>query len=364
MGRSFIASLVLHLVVVGLVVLLGRFGHELPPEEAPISVEIVSDAGPTKPSPLPPKAPPAQAAPLPQRQAATPAPPPPAPKAEPKPEPPKPAPPPEPKKVEAPKPAPPPEPKKAEAPKPEPVPEPKKAEAPKPEPLPEPKKAEAPPEPSPRKPEPPKPEPPKPEPKKAEPEPRKPEPEPKKAEPKPEPKKPEPEKPTQVAKAEPKKERPPEPPAPKTEDSDFDALLRSVESQAKRVKAPEKREGKGSAAEAGGTNQPGQAQVAQINPSVLAASISRQISPCWNIPVAAQGVEGLRAELNIVMAADGSVQSVVPMDAARMSSDPVFRAFAESAVRAVRACSPLKLPPESYQVWRNIIFNFDPSAMT
>jgi colicin import membrane protein len=52
------------------------------------------------------------------------------------------------------------------------------------------------------------------------------------------------------------------------------------------------------------------------------------------------------------------------MDAARMSSDPVFRAFAESAVRAVRSCSPLKLPPESYQVWRNIIFNFDPSLMT
>ena len=46
-----------------------------------------------------------------------------------------------------------------------------------------------------------------------------------------------------------------------------------------------------------------------------------------------------------------------------MSRDPVFRAFAESAVRAVRACSPLKLPPESYQVWRNIIFNFDPSRM-
>jgi TolA protein len=352
MARSFIASLVLHLVVVGMVVLLGHFGHDLPPEEAPISVEIVSEAAPPKPSPLPPKAPPAQAAPLPQRQAAAPAPPPPpppAPKVEQKPEP-KPA----PARVaetksEPPAPPPPPKPepasKKAEAPKPEPVLE-KKADAPKPEPKkPEPKKAEAPkPAPEARKPEPPA----------AQPKPAS----------RPEPKKPEREKPTQVAKVEPKKEKPPEPPAPKTEDSDLDALLRSVEAQAKRVKAPEKREGKGTSAEAGGTNQPGQAQVAQINPSALAASISRQITPCWNIPVTAQGIGGLRAELNIVMAADGSVQSVVPMDAARMSSDPVFQAFAESAVRAVRACSPLKLPPESYQVWRNIIFNFDPSAMT
>ena len=167
-----------------------------------------------------------------------------------------------------------------------------------------------------------------------------------------------------MAKVEPKPEKPKTPPAPKEEASDFDALLRSVEKTPKQVKAPEKREGKGTAAAAGGTGQPGAAKVAQINPSLLAASISRQITPCWNIPVAAQGIGGLRVELNIVMGPDGGIQSVVPVDAARMGRDPVFRAFAESAVRAVRACSPLKLPPESYQVWRNIIFNFDPQRMT
>jgi colicin import membrane protein len=47
-----------------------------------------------------------------------------------------------------------------------------------------------------------------------------------------------------------------------------------------------------------------------------------------------------------------------------MNGDPIFRIFAESAMRAVRACSPLKLPPEQYQVWRNIIFNFDPTLLT
>ena len=176
--------------------------------------------------------------------------------------------------------------------------------------------------------------------------------------------KPQPEKPAETAKAPPKPDKPKTPPAPVQADNDFDALLRSVEQTPKRVKATETRDGKGSATEAGGTGQPGTAKVAQINPSMLAASISRQITPCWNIPVAAQGIGGLRAELNIVLGSDGSVQSVAPTDAARMSRDPVFRAFAESAVRAVRACSPLKLPPESYQLWRNIIFNFDPSRMT
>ena len=97
-------------------------------------------------------------------------------------------------------------------------------------------------------------------------------------------------------------------------------------------------------------------------PSIVASLKRRGVVA--DIPVAAQGIGGLRAELNIVMGPDGGIQTVAPIDAARMSSDPVFRAFAESAVRAVRACSPLKLPPESYQVWRNIIFNFDPSRLT
>ena len=325
MRRSLAASAILHLLLAAAVVAIGALGRELPPQDMPISVEIVSNAQLAQPSPLPPKAPVAAAAPKPAQQAATPAPRPPAPKAETKPEPE-----PPPTKVAAKPPEatpkvepPPPEPKKAE---PEPVPEKPKpvVEAPKPAPE-KPKVAEAKPVETP---------------------------------------KPQPEKPAETAKAPPKPDKPKTPPAPVQADNDFDALLRSVEQTPKRVKATETRDGKGSATEAGGTGQPGTAKVAQINPSMLAASISRQITPCWNIPVAAQGIGGLRAELNIVLGSDGSVQSVAPTDAARMSRDPVFRAFAESAVRAVRACSPLKLPPESYQLWRNIIFNFDPSRMT
>ena len=318
MRRSLAASAILHLLLAAAVVAIGALGRELPPQDMPISVEIVSNAQLAQPSPLPPKAPVAAAAPKPAQQAATPAPRPPAPKAETKPEsePP-------PTKAAAKVEPPPPEPKKAE---PEPVPEKPKpvVEAPKPAPE-KPKVAEAKPVETP---------------------------------------KPQPEKPAETAKAPPKPDKPKTPPAPVQADNDFDALLRSVEQTPKRVKATETRDGKGSATEAGGTGQPGTVKVAQINPSMLAASISRQITPCWNIPVAAQGIGGLRAELNIVLGSDGSVQSVAPTDAARMSRDPVFRAFAESAVRAVRACSPLKLPPESYQVWRNIIFNFDPSRLT
>jgi outer membrane biosynthesis protein TonB len=182
--------------------------------------------------------------------------------------------------------------------------------------------------------------------------------------PEPEKPRPEPEKPVEVAKVEPKKPLPPKPPTPEKKESDFDALLASEEATAKRVKAEEKRDAKGVSAERSGTNQPGEAQMAQVNPSLLVAAISKQVTPCWNIPVAAQGAGGMRAELQILLGPDGSVQSVEPLDTARMNGDPIFRIFAESAMRAVRACSPLKLPPEQYQVWRNIIFNFDPTLLT
>lgn len=324
MRRSLAASAFLHLLLAALAVAIGALGRELPPQDMPISVEIVSDAQLAQPSPLPPKAPVAAAAPKPAQQAATPAPRPPAPKTETKPEP------------------------AAEPP-------PTKVAAKTPEPTP---KVEPPP-PEPKKPEP-APEKPKPVVEASKPAPEK----PKAVEAKPaDPPKPQPEKPAETAKAPPKPDKPKTPPAPVEADNDFDALLRSVEQTPKRVKAAETRDGKGGATDAGGTGQPGTAKVAQINPSMLAASISRQITPCWNIPVAAQGIGGLRAELNIVMGPDGAIQTVEPLDKGRMTTDPVFRAFAESAVRAVRACSPLKLPPESFQLWRNIIFNFDPSQL-
>jgi hypothetical protein len=39
--------------------------------------------------------------------------------------------------------------------------------------------------------------------------------------------------------------------------------------------------------------------------------------------------------------------------------------MAESALRALRnpRCSPLALPPEKYQQWQEMIFNFNPKDM-
>ena len=40
-----------------------------------------------------------------------------------------------------------------------------------------------------------------------------------------------------------------------------------------------------------------------------------------------------------------------------------FRVAAESARRAVQRCAPLKLPVESYDIWRDTELTFDPKEM-
>jgi hypothetical protein len=40
-----------------------------------------------------------------------------------------------------------------------------------------------------------------------------------------------------------------------------------------------------------------------------------------------------------------------------------FLAVSYSAIRAVQSCEPYQLPPNSYEVWKDIIINFDPRDM-
>lgn len=93
-------------------------------------------------------------------------------------------------------------------------------------------------------------------------------------------------------------------------------------------------------------------------------ALRRQISRCWNMPVGAREAEKLVVEVVIEVNPDRTVRSVEVVETSRMS-DPFFRAAAESAVRALRNpnCSPLELPPDKYNEWNTIRFNFDPRDM-
>jgi hypothetical protein len=339
MKRPLLASLVFHLAFLGLLVLgVPQASRHLPVEE-PIAVEIVGIAAAPEPSDEPPTEAPAEAAPLPPRAAASPPPPPPPPVQRPAPEP---------VVAEAPPPPPPaPEPEPPPAPEPmmpeplaalEPIPAPS---PPPPEPEPEPEQVSPPPPPArpiarPARPSPP----------------------------------PEPEPPVETATApppppQPAPERRPEPEPEPAErelapaEQDFAALLRAVEQQARRVEAPERREGTGSAdVERQSTPAQAVAENVSLSASELAA-IRRQIERCWNVPVGVPGIETMRVSLRIQLESDGSVRAVDIEDRSRFDQDPRFRTVAESARRAVLSCR-LDLPADKFVVWRDMVLTFSP----
>ena len=83
------------------------------------------------------------------------------------------------------------------------------------------------------------------------------------------------------------------------------------------------------------------------------------------MPIGARNPEELVVEIKIQVNRDRTVRDAIIVDSARAAGDKFFRTMAESARRAVRnpKCSPLKLPPDKYNEWREITMTFDPSKM-
>ncbi|HEY8351936.1 MAG TPA: hypothetical protein VIK87_05285, partial [Sphingomonadales bacterium] len=92
--------------------------------------------------------------------------------------------------------------------------------------------------------------------------------------------------------------------------------------------------------------------------------IRSQIQPCWSVPAGAQSAENLQVEIRIYLHPNGALARAPEIvDTARMARDDYYRVAAESARRAVQRCAPLKLPPETYDLWREIVLSFDPKDM-
>jgi outer membrane biosynthesis protein TonB len=235
-----------------------------------------------------------------------------------------------------------------------------------------------------------------------------------KAEPKPEPKaEPEPEKPKPAPKTEPKpdvikekipdkkaEKKPEKKPEPKKEEKpkdkpkadDFDSVLKNLstaEDKPKdkpKPKADTKPEdfdnllkdlaGEATAPESDGEtldtdnidpNKPsGLAPMTGDSLSISALdALQYQLARCWNPPAGAADAEDLVVEVRIVVRPDRTVESATIVDTGRYASDAFFRAAADSARRAVLNpnCSPLVLPPEKYDIWKNVVVRFNPKQM-
>ncbi|MGH7100426.1 MAG: TonB C-terminal domain-containing protein, partial [Stellaceae bacterium] len=90
--------------------------------------------------------------------------------------------------------------------------------------------------------------------------------------------------------------------------------------------------------------------------------IRQQIERCWNIPAGARADKSLVVEMRVSVDRDGDVRQAAVLDSGSTTSDPVFRAAAESARRALfnPECRPLRLPPDKYQYWKEFVMDFSP----
>lgn len=94
-------------------------------------------------------------------------------------------------------------------------------------------------------------------------------------------------------------------------------------------------------------------------------ALRRQFMACWNPPIGAKGLENMTAEIRIFFDPQMRVQDVKFLGGNGSLSDPAYRSFMESAVRAPLkdACRTLKLPAEKYGSKGTIIMNFSPRDM-
>jgi hypothetical protein len=90
----------------------------------------------------------------------------------------------------------------------------------------------------------------------------------------------------------------------------------------------------------------------------LAVMLRDAIAPCWNDRALQLEPAGAAVAINIQTMPDGRVKSVRPMEPERLAADPAAHAVADAAMAAVIACSPLDLPPASYEDWRDVVLTF------
>ena len=116
------------------------------------------------------------------------------------------------------------------------------------------------------------------------------------------------------------------------------------------------------------TSQP--QQVSRLDPGEKMSmseidALRRQIERCWNPPAGAPEAENLVVDVELIINPDGTVRQAQIVDTSRMSRDPYYRAAAESVLRAIKhpMCTPLKLPPGKYDLWRHTKLTFDPHEL-
>ncbi len=94
-------------------------------------------------------------------------------------------------------------------------------------------------------------------------------------------------------------------------------------------------------------------------------ALKAQIFGCWSIPLGLPYNESLLVRIKLKLKPDGSVIKTEILDHARMNKpgQAFYKVLAESALRAIQLCQPLRVPTTGYERWKDMQLNFDAREM-
>ena len=94
-------------------------------------------------------------------------------------------------------------------------------------------------------------------------------------------------------------------------------------------------------------------------------ALKAQIFGCWSLPLGLPYQKNLLVRIKLKLKADGTVLRSEILDHARMNQpgQGFYKVLAESALRAIRICQPLRVPPTGYEKWKDLQLNFDANEM-
>ena len=94
-------------------------------------------------------------------------------------------------------------------------------------------------------------------------------------------------------------------------------------------------------------------------------ALKAQIFGCWSIPLGLPFNEDLLVRIKLQLKPDGSIIKTEILDHARMNrpGQGFYKVLAESALRAVKLCQPLRVPTTGYERWKDMQLNFDAREM-
>ena len=94
-------------------------------------------------------------------------------------------------------------------------------------------------------------------------------------------------------------------------------------------------------------------------------ALRAQIFGCWTVPLGLPYDDNLLVRVKLELKQDGTINKSEILDHERMNKpgQKFYKILAESALRAVRICQPLKVPQTGYEKWKTIQLNFNPTEM-